>query len=119
MRVYVLPGHRRDDGVAVDPLPGIMGTASVTVVRVPAGGEIRHQAGQHRQLLAVISGTAAVEAADHAPMELAPGMLLLWEQAEVERTRAATDLVAVVVDLVGLIDLAGRFQEVTPVAPLG
>ena len=114
MRVFVLPGHRRDDDVALDPLPGIGGTASGTGARVPEGAAIEHHARVYRQLIAVISGVAVVGAADHSPVELRPGMLLLWEQAEVERTLAVTDLVAVVVDCVGLLDMAGRYREVTP-----
>lgn len=114
MRLYRIPGTRGDDGVALDPLPGVLGTAEVTVARVAAGASITHAASQHRQLLAVVSGHAVVEAADHLPVELDAGTLLLWERGEVERTRAVTDLVAVVVDCVGMLDLAGRFPEITP-----
>lgn len=117
MRLYTVPVTHRDDGVVVDALPGVMGTAEAAVVRVPAGASLTHAANQHRQLLAVVSGEAVVEAADHPPVTIGAGTLLLWERGEVERTRAVSDLVAVVVDCVGMLDLAGRYPEVTPQVP--
>jgi hypothetical protein len=114
MRLYQVPVTHLDDGVVMDALPGVMGTAEAAVVRVPAGASVAHTAGQHRQLLAVVTGEAVVEAGDHPPVTLGAGTLLLWERGEVERTRAVTDLVAVVVDCVGMLDMAGRFPEVTP-----
>lgn len=117
MRLYQVPVTHRDDGVVVDALPGVMGTAEAAVVRIPAGAGLAHAANQHRQLLAVVSGDAVVEAADRAPAAIGAGTLLLWERGEVERTRAVTDLVAVVVDCVGMLDLAGRFPEITPAEP--
>ncbi|MCB2174234.1 MAG: hypothetical protein KQH57_00345 [Actinomycetales bacterium] len=114
MRLYRVPVTHRDDGVAVDALPGVMGTTEASVARVPAGATLTHAADQHRQLLVVVSGEAVVEAADHPPVTISTGTLLLWERGEVERTRAVTDLVAVVVDCVGMLDLAGRYPEVTP-----
>ncbi len=115
MRLYRIHSTEGDEGVAVDPLPGVLGTAAVSVARLSAGACLEHAASQHRQLIAVVSGTAMVEAADHPAVGLGAGTLLLWEQGEVERTRALTDLVAVVVDCVGMLDLADRFTEVTPV----
>ncbi|MCV2393231.1 hypothetical protein OEB99_02820 [Actinotalea sp. M2MS4P-6] len=116
MRLYTMPA-RRDDDVALDVLPPVMGTAEVSVVRVPAGGTLEHPATQHRRIITVVSGAAVVEAAGHPPVELGPGLLLLWERGEVELTRAVTDLVAVVVDCVGMLDLAGRYPEVEVVGP--
>ena len=112
MRLYQVTVTRRDDGVEVDALPGVMGTSEAAVARVPAGASLTHAAGQHRQLLAVVSGEAVVEAAAHPPVNIGAGTLLLWERGEVERTRAVTDLVVLVVDCVGMLDLAGRYPEV-------
>ena len=113
MRLFSMPSNDSADGVVVDPLPGVIGTVESSLVHVPTGATIEHAASQHRQMLVVVVGSAVVEAADHPPVELGPGTLLLWEKGEVERTRATTDLLAVVMDCVGMLDLAGRFPELT------
>lgn len=115
MRLFTMPSRpieRFDSsGVVVDLLPGLLGESQITVAHVAAGGTIGAHPTAHRQLLAVVSGVGQVRGEDGTVQGIGPGSLVLWDTGESHQTWATTDLVAVVVEAVGVIDLARRFPE--------
>lgn len=118
MRLFAFPHEVVDTadcrGVTLDTLPGVLGTSSVTVAHLSAGGRLGRQPAHHRQLLAVVEGTARVASGDGPLHDVTTGTLVLWEEGEVHQTWAVTDLCAVMVEGVGVFDFAGAFREVTP-----
>ena len=81
--------------MTVDDLPGVLGSTEVGVVHVDAGGTIGRQPSHHRQMLAVLDGTARVQADDGPAVEVGPGTLVLWESGETYQVLAVTALLAV------------------------
>lgn len=118
MRLFAFPHadvHTPDcRGLTLDTLPGVMGTSSIHVAHLSAGGRLGRQAAHHRQLLAVVSGKARVASGDGPLHTVETGTLVLWEEGEVHQAWAVTDLVAVMIEGVGVFDFGATFRELTP-----
>lgn len=117
MRLFALPSVPTDraagDGVVIDLLPGVLGESQVRIAHVSPGGAIGRGL-TRRQVVAVVSGEGVAEAGHVPSREVGPGTLVLWDQGEEHRLVASTDMLVVVVETVGVIDLAGRFPELVP-----
>jgi quercetin dioxygenase-like cupin family protein len=89
-------------GVRLTPLVR-MGQGGVAVMRVAAGGEIgRHPAGVD-QLFVVVAGRGTVCGADGVWQSVEAGQAVLWAAGEEHATRADEPLVAVVVEVTGML----------------
>jgi len=115
MRLFTMPSRPierfESSGVVVDLLPGLLGGSQISVAHVAAGGTIGVHPAPHRQLLAIVSGVGQVRGDDGVMHPVGPGALVVWDTGEAHQTWATTDMVAVVVEAVGVIDLARRFPE--------
>lgn len=115
MRVFTIPsnpGQESDSaGVTLDLLPGALGASNVNVTHVAAGGTLGRHAPLRRQVFAVVSGRGRVQA-DGASHDLEAGTFVLWEPGEEHQTWATTEMTAVVVENLGVLDFAGRFPEI-------
>lgn len=120
MRLFAFPHEHVQTadcrGLTLDTLPGVMGSSTVHVAHLTAGGRLGRQAAHHRQLLAVVSGKARVASGDGPLQTVETGTLVLWEEGEVHQAWAVTDLCAVMVEGVGVFDFAGAFPEI-PITP--
>lgn len=116
MRLFAFPHEavRTPDcrGLVLDTLPGVLGSSVITVAHLSPGGRLGKHAAHHRQLLAVVSGTAEVASGGGPLQVVKTGTLVLWEEGEVHQVWAVTDLVAVMVAGVGVFDFAGNFSEI-------
>lgn len=118
MRLYAFPSgpedHFESTGVTMDALPGVMGASQVSVAHVAPGGTLGRHAAHHRQLLAVVAGTGRVRSGDDPAVDVGPGSLVLWEEGEVFQAWATSEVCAVIVEGVGVFDLAGVVPHPVP-----
>ncbi len=116
MRVFTIPSKPDQQagsaGVTLDLLPGALGASNVNVTHVAAGGTLGRHAPPRRQIFAVVSGCGRVQAADGATHDLEAGTFVLWEPGEEHQTWATTEMTAVVMENLGVLDFAGRFPEI-------
>ncbi len=116
MRVFTIPTNADQEadsaGVTLDLLPGALGASNVNVTHVAAGGTLGRHAPHHRQVFAVVSGRGRVQATDGAVHDIEAGTFVLWEAGEVHQTWATTEMTAVVMENLGVLDFAGRFPEI-------
>lgn len=117
MRVFTIPStpdqESDSDGVTLDQLPGAMGASMVNVMHVAAGGTLGRHAPRRRQVFAVVSGRGRVQVDGGPSHDIEAGTFVLWEPGEEHQTWATTDMTAVVMENLGVLDFAGRFAEVT------
>jgi len=112
-RIPSRPDHESDStGVTLDLLPGALGASVLSVTHVAAGGTLGRHAPARRQVFAVLSGSGRVESETHPPRQLDAGTFVLWEAGEEHQTWATTEMTAVVMENLGVIDFAGRFPEI-------
>ncbi len=117
MRIVSLP-HRDitafgSAGVAMDFLPTLRAAegARVHVMHLAAGGTIgRHPAPVH-QVFAVVHGDCRVAGGDGVRRELSASQAVLWEPGEEHQTWASTDVVAVIVETPGGVELDENFPD--------
>ena len=116
MRVFTIPSTPDQDsdsaGVTLDLLPGALGASMVNVTHIAAGGTLGRRAPHRRQVFAVVSGRGRVEATRGVSHDLEAGTFVLWEAGEEHQTWATTDMTAVVMENLGVLDFAGRFPEI-------
>lgn len=117
MRVFDIPRYDVDAfgsaGVAMDFLPPTTGESETrtNVARIRAGGTLGRHPAVLAQAFAVIEGTARSVTDDGPPVTLAAGTLVVWEPGEVHQTWATTDVLAVVVETSGEVDLTRHVER--------
>ncbi len=117
MRVFTIPTGPDEEtdsaGVTLDQLPGALGASMVNVTHVAAGGTLGRHAPRRRQVFAVLTGRGQVQASSGPPHDIEAGTFVLWEAGEEHQTWATTDMTAVVMENLGVLDFAGRFAEIS------
>ncbi|HWS58486.1 MAG TPA: hypothetical protein VN257_08105 [Actinotalea sp.] len=115
MRLFTIPSRPVDEteshDVVLDLLPGVLGESKLEIAHLTAGGVLGSHASR-RHVVAVLSGSGRVRGDEGTSREVGPGTLVVWEHGEHHQLWATTDLMAVVVESVGVIDFAGRFPEI-------
>lgn len=117
VRVVVLPsrevtGHA-SSGVVMDFLPRVTGAdrAHVHIAHFSAGGTLGEHAAPMRQMFAILSGEGEVVSDGGEPRRVSAGQAVIWESGEVHQSWAVTEMVVVIVETTGSVDLDEHFAE--------
>lgn len=133
MRIITLPSWAitkfGSHGVGMDFLPRAIGGArtSTNVARIAAGGRLGEHPATLLQVFALLAGEAVVTSRGEATgptsdsaseagerFEIAAGQAAIWEAGEVHETVATTDMLAVILETDGVLDLDHHFRQVWP-----
>lgn len=115
MRIVTLPSTaisaHASHGVTMDFLPRVVGAerSGVHIAHIAADGTLGEHPAVAQQVFAVLDGRGevAVDGGPRRPIDA--GQAAIWEPGEVHQSWALTDLVAVIVETSGALDIDEHF----------
>lgn len=118
MRIVMLPSRNvsahASHGVTMDFLPRVLSAerSGVHIAHLAAGGTLGEHPAVAQQVFAILSGEAEVSVDGGSRRPIVAAQAAIWEPGEIHQTWALTDVVAVIVETSGALDLDEHFSEV-------